>query len=818
LHEGQAHRRLGFTRSGDFVRETLGLAPSTVKDRQKLHEALGLSAEAREAFADGRLSESKAIVLLPVLRMRPAGVVMEQWLLVAGGLSVRCLRCAVREYVGAGEQEGSGSAEMDPEEESEEGRQIGFRGPVPVGRMFDEAIGTARKMLGSRAPRYRCVEALLAETSSRCQRMEPHLVERIEAHCAERFGAHAEAVISRSSGGAARRQTEGNPEIEEAVRAVVLRRQLEANRESSHGSGGSEAKQETAPGSAAAHRGVNPLAIQGARKLVEQIEEDLAEIEGLMAEEEAPPSAGGDGPPEGSSEARSGTARPVSAGRGNGPSEGYPDAQPGTVSLVGRPWRRAACRVSDAQRAAVRISRRCARPHPGRDLRRDRSRDRLRAARCAASHLPRRSCSASCATARDGILGTDWTDFAQNYLRMSDRAARSLVAEGRLFASEVDLRGAYGRGEVSLGAAFLLKRAGGSGSVRGMRERAAGLTHQQLAREVRLLEWGRQVGARLALRGEAGEMEEELMRLLGRWGWTRQRVGSVLEAIGLSRAAVGDPGEDPGAMSRLERMIDLLILTIWDDPPKPEEEPEGERRMSVHAGAMMEVRFWAPESVAKDWRDAVGRIRERSGVGSPPWVAVSMLVAEALHEWEREDPKRKPREAKILVRDDYRCMVPICSGMGQLEVHHMVYLSAGGSEEEWNKVTLCHGHHRMVHEGIVRSGSARRSLTWGSGATDGPPDAPQGTESWRSFTTVASAARAERIDYGYPASPARRYHCRFRAEAYSSLRRMPEKGRPCGHALIIGLLGCTQAAATRRERTWNSAEDPHSCLPRHWRR
>ncbi len=145
--------------------------------------------------------------------------------------------------------------------------------------------------------------------------------------------------------------------------------------------------------------------------------------------------------------------------------------------------------------------------------------------------------------------------------------------------------------------------------------------------------------------------------------------------------------------------------------------------MSTHANAMMEVRFWAPDAVARDWRTALGRIRERNGVDCPPWVAVSMLIAEAMQEWERQDPKRIPTEEKILSRDGYRCMVPGCSARRGIEVHHLRFLSAGGPDEDWNKASLCHAHHRMLHEGVIRAwGRAPHDIYWEIGCRpDGPP-------------------------------------------------------------------------------------------------
>ena len=68
-------------------------------------------------------------------------------------------------------------------------------------------------------------------------------------------------------------------------------------------------------------------------------------------------------------------------------------------------------------------------------------------------------------------------------------------------------------------------------------------------------------------------------------------------------------------------------------------------------------------------------------------------------------------------------MVPGCSARHGLEVHHIEFLSAGGSDEDWNKASICHGHHRMIHEGVIRlRGRAPHDLYWELGCRpDGPP-------------------------------------------------------------------------------------------------
>lgn len=60
-------------------------------------------------------------------------------------------------------------------------------------------------------------------------------------------------------------------------------------------------------------------------------------------------------------------------------------------------------------------------------------------------------------------------------------------------------------------------------------------------------------------------------------------------------------------------------------------------------------------------------------------------------------------KAKVLNRDNYTCQC--CKGKKKdpkLEVHHIIYRSNGGSNEEGNLITLCHTCHYGVHHGNVK--------------------------------------------------------------------------------------------------------------------
>jgi len=74
---------------------------------------------------------------------------------------------------------------------------------------------------------------------------------------------------------------------------------------------------------------------------------------------------------------------------------------------------------------------------------------------------------------------------------------------------------------------------------------------------------------------------------------------------------------------------------------------------------------------------------------------------------------KKERHHRVLHRDGFRCTIPGCSSRRNLQVHHVIFRSHGGNDEDSNEVTLCMAHHLAgVHGGhITITGQAPDRLT-----------------------------------------------------------------------------------------------------------
>jgi len=55
----------------------------------------------------------------------------------------------------------------------------------------------------------------------------------------------------------------------------------------------------------------------------------------------------------------------------------------------------------------------------------------------------------------------------------------------------------------------------------------------------------------------------------------------------------------------------------------------------------------------------------------------------------------------VFIRDRFACVVPGCRSGRNLDLHHVVFRSRGGTHAMSNIVTTCAGHHREAHEGLL---------------------------------------------------------------------------------------------------------------------
>ena len=78
------------------------------------------------------------------------------------------------------------------------------------------------------------------------------------------------------------------------------------------------------------------------------------------------------------------------------------------------------------------------------------------------------------------------------------------------------------------------------------------------------------------------------------------------------------------------------------------------------------------------------------------------MLDHALAAWGADDA-RVARTHRVFARDGWRCTAPGCTSFRNLHDHHIVFRSAGGSNDLGNRTTLCAWHHlRGVHAGVVR--------------------------------------------------------------------------------------------------------------------
>jgi hypothetical protein len=141
--------------------------------------------------------------------------------------------------------------------------------------------------------------------------------------------------------------------------------------------------------------------------------------------------------------------------------------------------------------------------------------------------------------------------------------------------------------------------------------------------------------------------------------------------------------------------------------------------------------FWnGPRDVAQLFRAVLCTVRRhierRTGRLPSDGEALDAMLEHAFEAWTTGFGEKRVRAAhRVFARDGWRCTVPGCSSYRELHDHHIRFRSAGGSDAESNRTTLCAWHHlRGVHAGPARlrlRGKAPRRLRFELGLRRGAP-------------------------------------------------------------------------------------------------
>ena len=104
----------------------------------------------------------------------------------------------------------------------------------------------------------------------------------------------------------------------------------------------------------------------------------------------------------------------------------------------------------------------------------------------------------------------------------------------------------------------------------------------------------------------------------------------------------------------------------------------------------------------------------------PAWVGLLALLEEFVLTWDAADGARRRPGDRIFIREGWRCAAPGCTSRRNLEVHHVVYRSRLGGDDDSNRSCLCRFHHqRGEHGGLAScSGTAPLGLLWRLGRSD----------------------------------------------------------------------------------------------------
>jgi len=596
LHRRSAHLALGFASFADLARERLQTSPRTVQERLLLHDLLGRFPLLERAFLHAELSLTQCLLLRPVLETETQAC----WVALARGTSVSALRTLVRDQ--------SGSDVEAPGEEP--GRLVSFALPPAAAMAWDLAMETASRVLGSLAPRYRCVEAILAEAAvapedgedKAARAQDDRGFEDAMAGAASSGDAQAAAMDTKNVGACG---TVGR-DLREADEEVGAKNVSPAIRSAA-------VRQEPPPSSTGAlastacrHEPPDPQVLPFGLAL-RRPEPPAPEAPGLTPRHEpadrrrpepfapggaaAVESTGGDAfplvlprqePADPRARCERGLRPPEPLGpaaRGHAP----PSPRPLLSETTGRNLHgtdpRLARILGDVEALLASIDTRLPIDSPqdvraqGDPARRDPDTILARLAALRRARRPLRMLRARVLREirRPGslpLLGhRRFADYAQTALGLSDRAARDLLREADLWDAEPFLASEYCSGRLALTHVRLLRSLAARPLQPAFAGRARELTVRQFLKESRFLFKLRDRFSQIA-RDHPGPfpicgLEDRLVRELATRGCSQVAMTRELTDRGLAidpGASTDDPAENPVVLLRLEALLDRLTL------------------------------------------------------------------------------------------------------------------------------------------------------------------------------------------------------------------------------------------------------------------
>ncbi|MEN8160869.1 MAG: hypothetical protein ABFS41_12420, partial [Myxococcota bacterium] len=193
-------------------------------------------------------------------------------------------------------------------------------------------------------------------------------------------------------------------------------------------------------------------------------------------------------------------------------------------------------------------------------------------------------------------------------------------------------------------------------------------------------------------------------------------------------------------LQRLEADVErALLLRAGHDPawqrakfhPETAQDPipPEERQLcapDVDTEATQQLAWRVPRDVARLFFAVRATLRSRLSSGCGRWLSdgevFDAMLDCALTSWTLRDPGAR-RPDPVIERDGYACAVPGCTSRRNLHDHHVTFRSAGGSDAQANRITLCAFHHQhCLHAGLLGiRGRAPDGLVFELGLRPGAP-------------------------------------------------------------------------------------------------